>query len=67
MSKRKPVARMTVERDGATVRLAFSCADEYQAIELYAELLAQSADGQIVALDVGPNDPRSSRVATGRR
>ena len=56
--KRKPVARMTVERDGNTVRLVFVCDDEYRASKLYAELTAQSDTGQIgLSLNVGPQAP----------
>ncbi len=56
--KRKPVARLTVEREGNTVRLVFACDDEYRAIKLYDELIAQSEGGQIgLSLNVGPTLP----------
>jgi hypothetical protein len=51
---RKPIARLTVERQGAEVRMIFACEDEYRAMKLYDELTAQSEAGQIgLALDVG--------------
>jgi len=53
--KRKPVARMTIGREGNTIRLVFVCDDEYLAIKLYDELTAQSDAGQIgLSLNVGP-------------
>lgn len=54
MARKKPVARMTVERDSATVRLIFVFSDEYQAMKFFDELTKQTSEGEIcLALNVG--------------
>lgn len=52
--KRKPVAKLTTERDGSTVRLIFACESEYAAMKLFDELTASAGEGSInLALNVG--------------
>ena len=55
--KRKPVGRLTTEREGKIVRLIFTCENEYAAIKLFDELNANASEGVIsMALDVGAQE-----------
>jgi hypothetical protein len=54
MTKRKlePVKQLAVERDGHNVLLTVQCADTYEAIMLFEELI-QAARNKWVTLSVG--------------